>query len=100
MTEITFHGIIEKSDDIYIAICLELDIATEGETLQEAKDNLKEAVESYLESVVNDNEEDEFIPRPVPDDLIEEYFQKLKILLKSSVNSEFYEFSEKAYAYS
>lgn len=98
MREITFHGIIEKSDDIYTAICLELDIATEGETLQKAKDSLKEAVEGYIESVIKDNEEDEFIPRPVPEDLIEEYYQRFKTLLKSSVNSEFYEFSEKTYA--
>ncbi|NQU50956.1 MAG: hypothetical protein HQ522_00285 [Bacteroidetes bacterium] len=98
MNEISFHGIIEKSNDIYTAVCLELDISTEGQTLQEAKFNLKEAVEGYLESVKNDNEEDEFIPRPVPEEVIEEYYQRFKTLLKSSANSEFYEFSEKAYA--
>jgi len=98
MREITFHGIIEKSGEVYTAICLELDISTEGPSLQKAKDNLKEAVEGYIESVLKDNEEDEFILRPVPDDIIEEYYQRFKALLKSSANSEFYEFSEKAYA--
>ena len=98
MKELVFHGIIEKSDDVYTALCLELDIATEGETLQEARKNLKEAVEVYLESVIADNEEAVFIPRPVPDDVIEEYFQRLKLMLKSSSSSEFYEFSETAYA--
>ncbi len=76
MMEMTFHGIIEKSDDRYTAICIELDIATEGGTLKEARNNLKEAVEGYLESVIKDNEEDDFIPRPVPDKVIEEYYQK------------------------
>ena len=98
MREITFHGIIEKSDDIYTAICLELDIATEGETLQKAKDSLKEAVEGYIESVIQDHEDDDFIPRPVPDDLIEEYYKRFKTMLQSSVQSEFYEFSEKTCA--
>lgn len=78
MREMTFHGIIEKSDDLYTAICLELDIATEGDTLKEAKNNLKEAVEGYLESVAKDNDEVGFIPRPVPDKIIEEYHQRCK----------------------
>ncbi len=98
MMEMTFHGIIEKSEDQYTAICIELDIATEGGTLKEARDNLKEAVEGYLESVIKDNEEDDFIPRPVPDKVIEEYYQRFKSLLRSSAPSEFYEFSEKACA--
>ena len=62
-----FHGIIEKEGDVYCALCLELDIATEADTLEGAKKNLREAVEGYVESVVRDDEEDEFIPRPVPD---------------------------------
>ncbi len=100
MMEMTFHGIIEKSDGQYTAICIELDIATEGGTLEEAKNNLKEAVEGYLETVIMDNEVDEFIPRPVPDKVIEEYYQRFKSLLRSSDPSEFYEFSEKACAMS
>ena len=64
----TFHGIIEKEEDVYFALCLELDIATEADTLEGAKKNLREAVEGYVESVVRDDEEDEFIPRPVPEE--------------------------------
>ena len=52
---------------MYCALCLELDIATEADTLEGAKKNLREAVEGYVKSVVRDDEEDEFIPRPVPD---------------------------------
>lgn len=65
-----FHGIIEKEEDVYCALCLELDIATESDTLEGAKKNLKEAVEGYIESVVKDSEEEEFIPRPVPEAVI------------------------------
>ena len=31
MKEFIFHGIIQKEEDRHTAICLELDIATEGE---------------------------------------------------------------------
>ncbi len=67
MKEYIFHGIIEKEEDVYCALCLELDVATEADTLEGAKKNLREAVEGYVESVVRGGEEDEFIPRPVPD---------------------------------
>ena len=67
MKEYIFHGVIEKEEDVYCALCLELDVATEADTLEGAKKNLREAVEGYVESVVRDNEEDEFIPRSVPD---------------------------------
>ena len=38
-----------------------------------AKKNLREAVEGYVESVVRDDEEDDFIPRPVPEEVLKEY---------------------------
>ncbi len=98
MREFIFHGIIQKEEDRYTAICLELDIATEGESLEEAKQNLREAVEGYVESVIKDGEEKDFIPRPVPDEIVEEYLRRFKQLLKSPEPSEFYEFREIAYA--
>jgi predicted RNase H-like HicB family nuclease len=98
MQQFVFHGIIEKEEDRYTAICLELDIATEGDSLEEARRNLKEAVEGYIESVQEDNEDAEFIPRPVPEHVIEKYFKKFKELLRSSQPSEFYEFREVAHA--
>ncbi len=98
MQEFIFHGIIQREEDRYTAICLELDVATEGDSLAEARANLKEAVEGYVESVVNDNEEKEFIPRPVPEEVVEKYFRQFKELLRSPKPSEFYEFREVAYA--
>lgn len=44
-----FTAIIHKEDDIYISLCPELDIASQGENIEEAKDNLKEAVELFFE---------------------------------------------------
>jgi predicted RNase H-like HicB family nuclease len=78
MKEDIFHEIIEKEGDVYCALCLELDIATESDTLEGAKKNLREAIEGYIESVVRDGEEDEFIPRPVPEEVIKEYEHRLK----------------------
>ena len=87
MKEYIFHGVIEKEEDVYCALCLELDIATEADTLEGAKKNLREAVEGYVESVVRDNEEDEFIPRSVPEEVINlflrrEVIDNIRALLK------------------
>jgi predicted RNase H-like HicB family nuclease len=42
-------AIIHKEDDIYVSLCPELDIASQGANIEEAKDNLKEAVELFFE---------------------------------------------------
>jgi predicted RNase H-like HicB family nuclease len=41
---------IEKEDKLFVALCPELDVASQGETLDLALSNLKEAVQLYLES--------------------------------------------------
>ena len=43
-------AIIEREDDMYVALCPELDIASQGYTVTEARDNLKEALEMFLET--------------------------------------------------
>lgn len=35
---------------VYVGLCLELDIASQGTTVEEAKQNVKNAVESFLET--------------------------------------------------
>ena len=45
-----FTGLIEREGDGYVALCPELDIAGEGDTVEEALANLKEAVELFLET--------------------------------------------------
>ncbi len=46
----TFTAILEKEGDMYCALCPELDVASQGNTVEEAIANLKEAVELFLES--------------------------------------------------
>ena len=43
-------AIIEREDDGYVALCPELDIASQGDSVDEARDNLKEALELFFES--------------------------------------------------
>lgn len=45
-----FTAIIEKEDDMYVSLCPELDIASQGKSIEEARENLKEAIELFLES--------------------------------------------------
>lgn len=45
-----YTAIIEREDDIYVALCPELDIASQGVTIEKAKENLTEAVELFLET--------------------------------------------------
>jgi predicted RNase H-like HicB family nuclease len=46
----TFTAILEREDDGYVALCPELDIASQGKTVEEARENLREAVELFLET--------------------------------------------------
>jgi predicted RNase H-like HicB family nuclease len=42
-------GIIEREGDGYIALCPELDIASQGDTVEEARANLIEALEGFFD---------------------------------------------------
>ncbi len=47
-------AIIEREDDGYVSFCPELDIASQGTTIEEAKDNLREALELFFETAAPD----------------------------------------------
>lgn len=42
-------AIIEREEGGYVALCPELDIASQGDTVAEARDNLIEALELFFE---------------------------------------------------
>lgn len=44
-----FTAVIHKEDNIYVADCPEVGTVSQGETVEEAIANLKEATELYLE---------------------------------------------------
>ena len=43
-------AIIEREGDGYVALCPELDIASQGASVPEARENLKEALELFFET--------------------------------------------------
>lgn len=43
-------AIIEREGDGYVSLCPELDIASQGNSVSEARDNLREALELFLET--------------------------------------------------
>ncbi len=43
-------AIIERERDGYVSLCPELDIASQGDTIEEARNNLREAVELFFEA--------------------------------------------------
>ncbi|WP_446008625.1 type II toxin-antitoxin system HicB family antitoxin [Candidatus Electrothrix sp.] len=45
----TFAAVIYKEDKFYVAHCPETGTASQGETIEEAVQNLQEATELYLE---------------------------------------------------
>ena len=42
-------AIIEREDDGFVALCPELDIASQGDTVEDARSNLTEAIELFFE---------------------------------------------------
>jgi predicted RNase H-like HicB family nuclease len=45
-----FTAVIERDDDWYVALCPELDIASQGKSVEEARRNLIEAIELFFET--------------------------------------------------
>jgi len=43
-------AIIEREENGYVSLCPELDIASQGKTIEEARQNLREALELFFES--------------------------------------------------
>ncbi|MGJ5628704.1 type II toxin-antitoxin system HicB family antitoxin [Nostoc edaphicum] len=58
-------AIIEREEKGYVSLCPELDIASQGDTIEEARSNLVEALELFFETAD---------PSEVQDRLITEVF--------------------------
>lgn len=56
---IKYNVIIQKEDEWYVAKCLDNNVASQGKTIEEALENLKEAIELF-----NENEEP-IIPKKI-----------------------------------
>lgn len=49
MKNYSLTAVVEREADGFVALCPELDVASQGNTVEEARTNLKEAVELFLE---------------------------------------------------
>jgi len=56
-------AVVEREDDGYFSLCPELDIASQGDTVEAATANLKEAVELFLESAPGEELERRYHPQ-------------------------------------
>jgi predicted RNase H-like HicB family nuclease len=48
------HGGNRAEGEGYVSLCPELDVASQGKTIEEARDNLREALELFFESASPD----------------------------------------------
>ncbi len=46
----TLTAIIEREGNGYVALCPELDIASQGDSIEHARNNLREALELFFEA--------------------------------------------------
>ena len=44
-----FTAVIQQEGKLFVALCPELDVASQGKSVEEARSNLTEAVELFLE---------------------------------------------------
>ena len=51
MGTVVFTGVAEKDGNQFTALCTELDVATCGDTVDQALDNLGDAIEVYLNAL-------------------------------------------------
>jgi predicted RNase H-like HicB family nuclease len=47
-------AVIEREGDGFVALCPELDIASQGNSIEEARENLREALELFFETASPD----------------------------------------------
>ncbi len=72
MEQLELTGIIKKEGRQYSALCLELDVASCGDTQEKAMKALKDAVETYVQYMVEEGRENE-IYRSVPLEALREF---------------------------
>ena len=54
---------LSNGEDVYVALCLELDLACQGATVEEATENVTDAVETFFE-VASPSEIERRLPHP------------------------------------
>jgi predicted RNase H-like HicB family nuclease len=63
VASVTLSAVLNPEESGYVEFCPELDIASQGESIDEALTNLKEAVEGFFETA-SSNEVETRLKRP------------------------------------
>ncbi len=71
----------KKENDYIIGICIDLNLIVRGNSFEDVKDEMTQAIRGYL-SCVNEKNLQDLIPRPAPPQIRLEYF-----LIRSILNS-------------
>lgn len=50
-SNLTLTAAVHQEEDWYVAQCLEIDVASQGQTVEESLANLREAVSLYLDEI-------------------------------------------------
>ncbi|MCE2557572.1 MAG: type II toxin-antitoxin system HicB family antitoxin [Acidobacteria bacterium] len=53
----TLTAIIEREEDLFVALCPEYDIVSQGASVSEARKNLQEALELFFEAAPSEEQE-------------------------------------------
>ncbi len=53
-----FTAVIQREEDMYVALCPELDVVSQGDTVQEARENVREAGQLFLEDAAPEEVEE------------------------------------------
>ena len=64
MLEDKYTVVFRRDGKFYVALCLELNVSSQGESLEEAKENIADAIHEYLSYMQEDNLLDEIQPVP------------------------------------
>jgi predicted RNase H-like HicB family nuclease len=63
MKSLQLTAVLEREGEGYVSLCPELDIASQGDSVEEATSNLKEAVELFLECAPKEEVEQRYHPQ-------------------------------------
>lgn len=69
---LTLTGIVKKEGNQYAALCLELDVASCGSTPSKALEGLRDAIETYVQYMLEKGREKDIL-RPVPVNALREF---------------------------
>lgn len=64
MLEDRYTVVFRRDGKFYVALCLELNVSSQGESLEEAKENIADAIQEYLSYMQDNDLLDEIHPVP------------------------------------